>query len=86
MATKVVQVKVRVRGDNLTWETRQVAGEFIVHTVKGPNDTVYVHAMSGLTLVEKAMNIGLCYPGAVEIRWNFKESLQGHYNDVKGAY
>lgn len=77
MATRIVEVKVKVKGDGLTWDTREVIGQF--HAVEiAPK--AWVHDMTRVPHIEKAKAIGRAYVGAEEIRWNWKGSPQGHYH------
>lgn len=80
---KVVQVRVRVKNDGLTWEQRIPVAEFLVESVEtDPGVKSWLHVMNGMPLVEKALEIGRAYAGAEEIRWNWKADLQGHYHTV----
>lgn len=78
---KIVEVKVRVKNDGLSWDNRQSVATFIVEQVEPtPGNKEWFHPMSGKTLVEKAKAVGQSYVGAEEIRWNWKGSPQGHYH------
>lgn len=78
MTTQVVQVKVRVKEDNKKWEQREVVGEFHVTKFDFSGDIKWLE-ISGKTLQEKATEIARAYDNAVELRWNWKGSLQGNY-------
>lgn len=77
--TKTVEVRVRRPNDDLDWDTRPVEATFVV----APNEDrtlMVVGSTPELRLSEAAARLarGL-HPDAIEYRWNFQGSLQGHY-------
>lgn len=73
----VVEIKLRFSNELMKWEDRNVFTSFEVI----PGNGGYFVALLGETrirLSEAVMGIAK-QQGAVESRWNFKGSLQGHY-------
>lgn len=76
----VVEVKLRFSNEIMKWEDRSVAATFEVFNVDYPGKMVFSDSPR-VTLSEKVAQIGR-ERGAVETRWNFVGSDQGHYDVV----
>lgn len=74
---KIVEVKLRFSNEIMRWEDRSVHTTFEVINVDYPGKMVFSDSPR-VTLSEKVAEIGR-EAGAVETRWNFEGSLQGHY-------
>lgn len=74
---RTIEVKVRFSNEIMKWEDRQVVTTFEVINVDYPGKMVF-SVYPRITLSEKVEKIGREL-GAVETRWNFQNSPQGHY-------
>ncbi len=66
---KLIEIKVRRENDELTWETRKV------------EVTLNVNGQLQSSVVSASKLFGKVHKG-VEIRYNYKNSPQGHYHSV----
>jgi len=73
----VVEVKLRFANELMKWEDRKVFTSFKV--IPG-NDGYFVTLLGGYRIRLSEAVAGIAkQQSAVEARWNFKGSLQGHY-------
>jgi hypothetical protein len=80
----VVEVRVRMPDERKLWEDREVYTTFEV--VGDPKTHKWMVDLKGgyqVTLSEAVEQIGVA-AGAVETRWNFQGSFQGHYTLMPG--
>jgi hypothetical protein len=75
-----VEVRLRYQEDGLSWEVRPVVTTFEVRRA----GLVYVVDLEGgykITITTAAKAIAI-EEDAIEVRWNFQGSNQGHYHFV----
>lgn len=80
MEKRTVEVKLRFSNEIMTWQFRQVIAVFEVFSDEYPGK-MFFSTDPRVTLSEKVEQIAL-ERGAVESRWNFVGSDQGHYHYV----
>lgn len=74
-----IQIRLRYEGDNGGWNVRPVFCS--VYVTKGIEEQG-IENMTGKPIADYVNGIGLA-AGAVEARWNFEGSPQGHYHFMK---